>query len=109
MGLFDGPKLDKTVKHSIAPDEVIRRLQTQMEEKLQLAFPTAKLSNLQQRWSGSEGTFSCNVSDKDVTGTMLVSSSELRVTVQLPLGAGMVINTDEAGKAVARELTELLS
>jgi len=109
MGFFSGPQLDRTVQHTLTPDEVIQRLQTQLQGRLNQTFPGVKLNNLSQQWSGSNGTFSYSVNDNNVTGTMSVSSSQLHITVQLPFGAGMVIDTDDAGDSVARELTALLS
>jgi len=88
---------------------VISLLQTQLISALRQAFPSVTVEGLDQQWNGTNGLFSCQVDGNEVTGTMSVSSSQLKIHVKLPYGAELKINVDETGNSVARVLSELLS
>ena len=110
MGFFDGPKLQMSIPHGLAFDEVTRRFQEQLLQQLQSTFPEVQITNLRQKWDNDHGgAFSCKVGGYSVTGMMEFRSAQLDLVVQLPFGASTKINIESTQETLEASLTEMLS
>lgn len=107
MGWFSSD-IEKTITHGLTPTEVISRLETGLESKLQRAFPDGDVDNLQLTWSGTNGSFTCTAGGHDLSGVVQVSQSSLFFKVELPAFAGLEIDTDDLKNKVSREIQDLL-
>src|SRR3972149_3289992 len=94
MGLF-GSDIQKTIPHGLSPNEVIRRLKADLEQRLQQAYPDGDIRNLRQIWSGTDGSFTCSAGGREISGKMSVTTSTLSFEVDLPMLAGFAVDTDE--------------
>ncbi|MFA6909349.1 MAG: hypothetical protein WC289_05755 [Patescibacteria group bacterium] len=96
------------VSHCLTTDEVIRRVRNDLRNKLNQAF-SGKISTLDQRWSGSTGTFTAIVDGRTITGAMSVTQSQFCFTADLPMGASLLINIDKTKASIQKHIEELLA
>lgn len=78
-------KLDIAVPHSLAQDEALVRIKRLLGEvKKQHAD---KIADLTERWDGNVGKFKFQTMGYDITGTLTVESSAVKLSGDLPWAA----------------------
>jgi hypothetical protein len=79
------PKLKMVIPHELSQDEALRRIKTLLGEvKTQFAD---KISDLREQWNGNTGTFRFLAMGLAVSGTLVVKSSEVELSGNLPFAA----------------------
>jgi hypothetical protein len=81
------PKLTVAVPHSLDPQEATKRLQGFLE-RVRSRYGD-QVSDLQEEWGDSSGTFSFKTYGFNVKGTLAVTPGEVRVDGDLPFAAMM--------------------
>ncbi len=79
------PKLEISVRHRLPRDEAIRRIKSllvDLEEE-----HGDNIAKMQEAWSGNIGQFSFEAMGFAVSGTLEVTSSEVKLNGQLPFAA----------------------
>ncbi len=79
------PKMDVRVPHQLTQEEAASRIRNLIGE-LKQKFG-GRIHNLQETWSGSGGTFSFETMGFNLSGTLSVGASEVRIEGSLPLAA----------------------
>lgn len=79
------PKLNIIIPHSLSPDEAASRIRRLLNDlKTQHAD---RITDLHEEWTGHTGIFTCSVMGLSVSGTLMISPSEVEITGHLPLAA----------------------
>ncbi len=79
------PKLDMTIPHHLSQDEALKRIKGLLGE-VKTGF-AAKISDLREEWNGNSGKFSFSAMGFSVSGTLIVKSSEMELSGNLPFAA----------------------
>ena len=81
------PKLRMEVSHTLSQEEALKRIKGLLGEvKIQFAD---KVTDLNERWSGNEGTFSFSAMGFATSGTLLVSERKVVLEGSLPFAAAL--------------------
>ena len=97
------PKLNMTITHHLTQDEALKRIKTLLGEvKNQFAD---KISELNEKWNGNTGNFSFSAMGFSVSGTLIVSPSEVKLSGNLPFAANFFKGKIES---TIRERAEIL-
>lgn len=81
------PELNVLIVHHLPQDEALRRIRGLLAEIKRERGE--QIINLQERWAGNKVNFSFNAAGFDVSGTMEVGSSEVKLNGKLPFLAGL--------------------
>lgn len=81
------PKIEMSIRHNLPQDEALRRIRGLLADIKRERGE--QISDLQERWSGNKANFSFNVVGFDVSGTLEVGSSEVKLDGNLPFLAGI--------------------
>ncbi|MDP3964141.1 MAG: polyhydroxyalkanoic acid system family protein [bacterium] len=89
------PKLNMSIRHQLPREEALTRIQRLLGEVKREQGD--KISDLHEQWSGNAGNFSFKAAGFSVSGTLEVTSSEVRLNGNLPFAAnffkGKIENT----------------
>ena len=76
------PKSDVLVQHSLSQDEAFQRIKSLLSNVR--AQHSDKISDLRERWTESGGAFSLKAMGFSVKGTLAVTDSNVRVSLEFP-------------------------
>lgn len=88
------PTFNMKIPHQLTKEEVLRRVQGLLGE-MKNDFAD-RISNLCEEWNGDTGTFSFSVMGFSVSGTLIVTSSEVEISGKLPFAATFFKNKIES-------------
>lgn len=97
------PKISLSVSHRLPQEEALNRIKKLLGEvKQQFAD---KISNMHESWNGNTGKFSFLAMGFAVSGILIVKSSEIELTGNLPFAATLFKGKIES---TIRERAEIL-
>ena len=79
------PKSDILVQHSLSQDEAFKNIKKLLSNVK--AEHSDKISDLHERWTDSGGAFSLKAMGISVKGTLAVTDSNVRVSLEFPWAA----------------------
>ncbi len=95
------------IPHSLDTAEVIKRLNSKLQEKLETAF-SIEIKKFELTWNGLNGNFSCKIKFYNITGTILVTESQLNCTVLIARTAMASVDEEKMQQSLLREIGEML-
>ena len=93
-----------SINHSLPQDEALRRIQATVE-KARAQF-SDKIDDLQQSWDGYVGTLQFSARGYEISGTVTVNPSNVKVQTTLPFVATFMQSTIES--TLRAELAKIL-
>lgn len=81
------PKLEMSIRHNLPQAEAVSRIKGLLGEIKQQHGE--QITNLKEVWSGNKANFSFNAAGFDVSGTLEVGLSEVKLNGSLPFLAGL--------------------
>ena len=77
------PKLEIKIPHNLTQSEALSRIQKFLPELK--AQHSDRISDLEESWNGTTGTFKFKISGFKVSGNLLLGASDVLITGDLPL------------------------
>ena len=94
-----------TVRHQLSQDEALRRIQSVIAHTK--AQYSDKLTDLSDIWNGYIGTFQISVQNQQVSGTVNINPSDVRIQAALPFVTWFF--KSEIESRLREELTRILT
>ncbi len=99
------PELTLLVNHNLGTEEATRRIQEAVFELKRRN--TRALSDVQESWMGSSGSFSCRMMGMSIEGTVDVDPAQVKLTGRFPRAA--LCFKKKAKHDITRKARRLLS
>lgn len=97
------PSSTVTVQHQLGKDEALRRIKGMLDEAQTKGG--GRISDLQESWTGDNGTYSFKAGGFKVNGSIKVGDSNVEIDLDYPLAARPFKSTIES---TLRDRTEAL-
>lgn len=96
--------IDFSVTHSLSETEALRRIKNLVKESKKEHGDL--VTDLKEKWEGNKGTFSFSAKGYSVSGTILVSESDVALTGEIPWALSFLKGTIK--KTLAERAKKLL-
>lgn len=99
------PTINVSVPHKLPPGEAVKRIRELLSRAT--AEYSGQISNLQENWNATVGSYSASVRGFSVSGTLTVEASVVLVELTIPFAAMLFKGQIESG--IRDQLTKVLS